>query len=98
VKKMITREEVLHIAKIAKLYVKDEEMDQLIQDMSKIIDYADAIKAVSRDSDVDFDNINNIANAFNEDLVLPSYRRDEILMNREGGENGYFLVRKSQRG
>ena len=95
---MITKEEVLRIAKIAKLYVKDDEADRLIEDMSTIIDYADAINAIVEDRDVEFDDINNIANAYNEDVVLPSYDRDEILKNREGGDNGYFLVRKSLRG
>jgi aspartyl-tRNA(Asn)/glutamyl-tRNA(Gln) amidotransferase subunit C len=95
---MIRKEEALRIAKIAKLSVKDDEIDQLIKDMSTIIDYADAINSVVEDSDVEFDDINNIANAFNEDIVLDSYDRDEILKNIEGGENGYFLVRKSLRG
>jgi aspartyl-tRNA(Asn)/glutamyl-tRNA(Gln) amidotransferase subunit C len=96
--RMLTKEEVLRIAKIAKLSVKDDEVEQLIKDMSTIIDYADAINSVVEDSELEFDDINNIANAFNEDIVLESYDRDEILKNREGGEKGYFVVRKSLRG
>ncbi|MDD4088909.1 MAG: Asp-tRNA(Asn)/Glu-tRNA(Gln) amidotransferase subunit GatC [Tissierellia bacterium] len=95
---MITKEEVLRIAKIAKLSVKDDEIEQLIKDMSTIIEYTDKINDVTEDSDVEFDSINNIENAFNEDIVLDSYDRDEILKNREGGENGYFVIRKSLRG
>ena len=66
--------------------------------MSKIIEYADTINASAEDEIVEFDNINSIENAFNEDIVLESYERDEILRNREGGENGYFVIRKSLRG
>lgn len=96
--KMISKEEVLKIAKLAKLSVGDEEIEQLTLDMSRIIEYADTINTSSEDEIVEFDNINNIANAFNEDVVLESYDRNEILKNREDGENGYFVIRKSLRG
>ncbi|MDD4046337.1 MAG: Asp-tRNA(Asn)/Glu-tRNA(Gln) amidotransferase subunit GatC [Tissierellia bacterium] len=95
---MIKKDEVLKIAKLAKLSVDENEIEQLIEDMSKIIEYADSINNVAETVDVEFDNINNIVNAFNEDIVLDSYDRDEILKNREGGENGYFAIRKSIRG
>ncbi|MFA6783124.1 MAG: Asp-tRNA(Asn)/Glu-tRNA(Gln) amidotransferase subunit GatC [Sedimentibacter sp.] len=95
---MIKKDEVLKIAKLAKLSVDENEIEQLIEDMSKIIEYADSINNIAETVDVEFDNINNIVNAFNEDIVLDSYDRDEILKNREGGENGYFAIRKSIRG
>ena len=95
---MITREEVLKIAKLAKLSVGENEVEQLSEDMSRIIEFADSINNVVETADVEFENINNISNAFNEDIVLDSYDRDEILKNREGGENGYFVIRKSLRG
>lgn len=81
---MIKKDEVLKIAKLAKLSVDENEIEQLIEDMSKIIEYADSINNVAETVDVEFDNINNIVNAFNEDIVLDSYDRDEILKNREG--------------
>lgn len=94
---MISKEEVLKIAKLAKLSVEDGEIDKLTIDMSKIIEYADTINAIAENGIVEFDNINSITNAFNEDIVLESYDRDEILKNREGGEKGYFVVKKSLR-
>ena len=94
---MIQREEVLKIAKLAKLSVEDDEIEQLTLDMSNIIEYADAINNVFEEA-MEFDNINNISNAFNEDIVVESYDRDEILKNREGGEKGYFVVKKVLRG
>ena len=95
---MITKEEVSKIAKLAKLSVDENEIEQLSEDMSRIIEFADSINNVVEPADVEFENINNISNAFNEDIVLDSYDRDEILKNREGGENGYFVIRKSLRG
>ena len=67
----------------------------LIEDMSKVIEYADDNTVVEdEDNEVEFYNINSSANAFNEDIVIDSYDRDEILKNREGGEKGYFVIRK----
>ena len=94
---MIQREEVLKIAKLAKLSVEDDEIEQLTLDMANIIEYADTINTVFEEG-MEFDNINNIQNAFNEDIVLESYDRDEILKNRECGEDGYFVVKKVLRG
>ena len=94
---MISKEEVLKIAKLAKLSIADDEIEQLTLDMARIIEYADAINSAV-EADIEFDNISNITNAFNEDIVVESFDRDEILKNREGGEKGYFLVKKSLRG
>ena len=94
---MISKEEVIKIARLAKLSLEDHEIDNLTGDMAKIIEYADAIKAVSEEG-AEFDNINNITNAFNDDVVAESFDRDEILSNRGGGEKGYFIVKRVFRG
>ncbi len=89
-----TREDIIKIAKLAKLSVEEDEIEQLTKDMSEIISFADTINTAVEDEDTEFDDINNIVNAFHEDEVIESFHRDEILKNREGGENGCFLVKK----
>lgn len=87
---MISKEEVLKIAKIARLKFEENEIDEMTEDLSAMIE-----NVFMDETDYDeFDSINKISNAFNEDVVLDSYDRDEILKNREGGENGYFVVRR----
>lgn len=90
---MITHEEILNIANLAKLSVSPEELDELTGDMNEIIGFADTINAASADAS-DFDNINNLSNVFREDAVVPSYEREEILKNAESQDDGYFLVKK----
>ena len=92
---MVTREEILKIAKLSKLYVTEEELDGLTAAMGEIIAFADTINAAGAAAG-EFDNINNLQNAFREDEVVPSYPRDEILKNVDGGEDGFFPVRKRQ--
>ncbi|HHV31816.1 MAG: Asp-tRNA(Asn)/Glu-tRNA(Gln) amidotransferase subunit GatC [Ruminococcaceae bacterium] len=90
---MVTHEEIRKIARLAKLSISDDELDRLTKDMSEIIGFADTINAVSPDAS-DFDNINNLSNAFREDTVVPSYDQEEILKNAPNQEDGYFLVKK----
>ena len=92
---MVTREEILKITKLSKLSVTEEELDGLTAAMGEIIAFADTINAAGAAAG-EFDNINNLQNAFREDEVVPSYPRDEILKNVDGGEDGFFPVRKRQ--
>ena len=92
---MVTREEILKIAKLSKLSVTEAELDGLTAAMGEIIAFADTINAAGAAAG-EFDNINNLQNAFREDEVVPSYPRDEILKNVDGGEDGFFPVRKRQ--
>ena len=90
---MVTREEIAKIAKLAKLSVSEEELDGLTASMSEIIAFADTINAAT-DGDSGFDTIGGLQNAFREDEVTPSFDRELILKNVDGGEEGFFPVRR----
>lgn len=90
---MVTHEEIQKIARLAKLEVSEEELDRLTKDMNEIIGFADAISAADP-GDTGFDSVSGISNAFREDVVAPSYDREDILQNAPNREDGYFLVKK----
>lgn len=89
----VTKDEILDIALLAKLWVADDELEKLTGDMADIIAFADTINNAG-DTGEEFDNINNLSNVFREDVVVPSYDRALILKNVNGGEDGYFPVKK----
>ena len=90
---MVTREEILSLALLSKLHIEEDEIDNLTQEMMNIIKFADTINEY--DGEIkEFDNINNLSNVFREDEVVESFPQSEILKNVDGGENGYFPVRK----
>lgn len=93
---MVTREEIKDIALLSKLFVAPEDLDSLTQEMGKIIEFADTINKAGGDCDTDFDNIGGLQNAFREDVVVSSYPREEILRNVNGGEDGFFPVKKKK--
>ena len=90
---MVTREDVLQMARLSKLYIKEEELDALTKDMDNIIAFAETISAAHCEQ-TNFDNINNLSNVLREDVVVPSYDREEILKNAESQDEGYFLVKR----
>ena len=90
---MVTREDVINIARLSKLYIAEEDLDEMTKALADIVKFADTINNASEDG-VEFDNINNLSNAFREDEVVPSYDRDEILSNANDTDEGHFLVRK----
>ena len=90
---MVTREDVLQMARLSKLYIKEEELDALTKDMDNIIAFAETISAAQCEQ-TNFDNINNLSTVLREDVVVPSYDREEILKNAESQDEGYFLVKR----
>lgn len=90
---MVTREELLDIALLAKLSVDEEKLDELTKQMMDIIAFADTINTYQGQTG-EFDNINGLSNVFREDTVVASYPREQILKNVDGGENGFFPVKK----
>lgn len=91
---MVNTEDIIKIARLAKLSVDEAEIQELTKDMQQIILFADTINSAVEGDDAEFDDINNISNAFHEDVIVESYAQEEILKNRNGGENGYFYVKK----
>lgn len=90
---MVTHEDILQIANLAKLSVGPDELESLTNDMNEIIGFADTISAaVSAPSD--FDNINDLQNVFREDEPGTPLDREKILQNANSREDGYFLVRR----
>lgn len=90
---MVTKDDVIAMAMLSKLYVPQEKLDELTKGMSDMIDFANTINSAVEDDD-DFDNINNLTNVMREDVVVPSYDRKRILSNVNGGEDGFFPVKK----
>ena len=89
---MVSREEIMKIAVLSKLFVADDEIDKLTEDMSEIISFADTINNAA-DEGVEFDNINNLSNVLREDEVKPSLDREKILANAKDNDEGCFLVK-----
>lgn len=92
---MISKEEVLKLAKLACLEFSDEELDRIIKDMDDIIAFADTI---NHSVEGDAEKIRNISKTatpveqFREDVVQESLSVDKILSNVTATK-GMFCVK-----
>lgn len=92
---MITKEEVLKLAGLARLDFSDEELDAIMKDMDDIIAFADTI---NNSVEGDADKIRNISSSatpseqFRADEVKPSLPNEKILSNVTGSK-GMFSVK-----
>lgn len=88
----ITREEVLHVARLARLELSDEEVGRLQDELS------DILEAVSKVSELDLSDVPptahplEIANAWAEDVPRPSLTLDEVFANAPDREDDHFKV------
>ncbi len=89
---MIKREDILNIAGLSKLFVEENELDNLAKEMENIVKFADEINNAEISSD-EFDNINGLCNVLREDIAKESFDRELILKNADGGKNGFFQIK-----
>ncbi|HWL32261.1 MAG TPA: Asp-tRNA(Asn)/Glu-tRNA(Gln) amidotransferase subunit GatC [Gaiellaceae bacterium] len=88
----ITREEVLHVAKLASLELTDEEVERLTGELSAILE------AVSKVSELDLSDVPptshplELVNAWAEDEPRPSLELDDVFANAPARDGDLFKV------
>lgn len=90
----ITKEQVEHVANLARLNLTDVEKEQMTHDMEAIIAFADQINALDIKDVEPTAHIIPINNVFREDDVRASMNREELLQNAPKQEDGCFSVPK----
>ncbi len=86
---MITRDDVLHIANLAKIQLSDEEVEKFRDEFQSILDYFDILDEVEEEIEPTFTVI-QLRNVFREDEPGECLSREEAMMNAKHVENGYF--------
>lgn len=92
----LTTGEVKHLADLARIKLSDEEVPQLQSDLSKILEYVDALKQVNTDGLPEIAQVTGIKNGLRADeptQVSPE-EREAILKNAPATEGDYFKVKE----
>ncbi|QSZ26928.1 Asp-tRNA(Asn)/Glu-tRNA(Gln) amidotransferase subunit GatC [Aceticella autotrophica] len=90
----ITREEVEHVAKLARLKFSDKDLDRLATQLDSILGYVYKLNELNTENIEPTAHIVPISNVFRDDEVKPSMDREKILMNAPNREDGCFKVPK----
>lgn len=88
----ISRQEVEHVARLARLALPAEELAALTGEMDAILGYVDKLNELSTDGIVPTAHAVPLDNAFREDAVRPSIGLDKALANAPEAAQGCFRV------
>ena len=90
----ITREEVLHVAGLARLEFEPAEVDGLAAQLSGILDYVEKLGELDLSGVEPTAHVHEIVNAFRPDEPRPSLTNEAALSNAPHPEAGCFRVPK----
>lgn len=90
----ISREEVLQIAALAKLELREQEIASLQEQLGRILDHFRAIEDVDTSSVAPMKHALEGENVFREDEARPSIAQEDALKNAPNSHKGFFEVPK----
>lgn len=88
----ISRDQVAHVARLAKLRLSDDELDVFTGQLAAVLDHAQDIEALSIDDVAPTAHPFPLINVFRPDEVGPTLDRDEVLQQAPRAEDGRFRV------
>ena len=93
---MVTRENIEHIAKLARLDFTDAEYEKLTLDMNNVLGHIDQLKELDVSNVAPLENINESVetNNFRKDVSGSCLSPEDALKNAPKAGDGYFLVPK----
>ena len=90
----ITKEEVLHVANLARLDVDKVLIDKFAGQIGTVLEYVDKLKALDTEGVTPTSHAIFLTNAFREDDERQSFDSDSALSNAPEKEDGNFIVPK----
>jgi aspartyl-tRNA(Asn)/glutamyl-tRNA(Gln) amidotransferase subunit C len=90
----LTRAEVAHVAKLARLALTEGELDTMTDELAGILGYANEIAALDLVGVGPTAHPIALVNVLREDVVRPSVNREEVLANAPHAQDNRFRVPK----
>jgi aspartyl-tRNA(Asn)/glutamyl-tRNA(Gln) amidotransferase subunit C len=90
----LTREEVQHIAQLARVGVSEEDVARFQQQLSVILDHFEALRALDTEGVPPTAHTLPLSNIEREDTSRPSYPTGEMLANAPQLHDNYLRVRR----
>ena len=90
----ITKEEVVHVAKLARLNLDEEAIEVYTKQLGDILTYMDTLNSVDTKDVPPTSHAIFINNAFREDEVKASVSVERALANAPQSDDGSFVVPK----
>lgn len=95
---MIDREQVLHVARLARLELTDEEVGRMSDELSAVLDHIEKIGELDLDGVAATTHVVEVSNALRPDEVQPSLAPEVALRSAPSVADGGFRVPSPQAG
>lgn len=90
----LSKDQVQHIATLARLKIDESEFDDVVDKLSGIVDFVDQLQLAATDDVLPMAHPLNMSQRFRVDEVTERNEREEIQKNAPLVEKGYYLVPK----
>jgi aspartyl-tRNA(Asn)/glutamyl-tRNA(Gln) amidotransferase subunit C len=88
----LTRDEVLHVANLARLSLMPEEIELFTRQLNDILAYVEKLQELDTAGVEPLAHVIPLFNVFREDAVREGLERDTALGNAPAREDGAFVV------
>lgn len=85
--------DVLHIAKLANLPLREDEIKKYEAQLLEILQYIEILKKVNTDDIAETSQVTGLENVTKQDQTTPSLSQAETLSNTKSQHNGFFKVK-----
>ena len=90
----VSKKDVEHIAKLAKLKFDDKQKEKLQGELNKVLEYIDKLNELDLSNVEPLESINEAENVFREDEAKPGVTKEEALKNAPDKTDNFFKVPK----
>ena len=92
----ITKKQVLHVARLAKLKLSPKEIEKYRKQLSRIIEYMDNLSELGTEDTEPTSQTTNLLNVYRKDeiKVESTLSQNDALSGTENIYNGYFKVKR----
>lgn len=90
----IDREQVQHVAKLARLALTPEETERFAEQLSEILSYVEKLNEIDTSGVEPTSHVLSLSNVLREDRARPSLSTDQALANAPEREGAFFRVPK----
>jgi len=93
---VIEREQVLHVARLARLRLDEDELERMAAELSGILEHVDRIAALDLDGVEPTSHVVELENVLRPDEPRPSWPRNVVLEPAPDPADGAFRVPSPQ--
>ena len=89
---MLSKEDVIKVAELAKLRLKEEEIELFSKQLPQIVKFVEKLNELDTENVKPFYELLEKTTPMREDIPEKGLTQEEALMNAPEAENGFFVV------